>query len=204
LRHEAQTVTAIEWPEEGSVLLEYFLAGEAIHVWAVTRDRVRYAECGGVAEVKRALRLWQLGRELEVHLRELYRALVEPVRELGGNRVVVKASGFLREAPFQDLIKGGEVVGETVSSGARQEIWRQGDYEIALRWEEDWVAGQIARARTQMGGVRVRAMAHKRVLGETVCSDLGEFVMEVRVGDRTRLRFDIAGEEVEVYLGRKF
>jgi len=210
LRHEVESTTPIEWPEEGSTVVEYFLVGEKIHGWAVTRDKVEHAECGGVRELKRALRLWQLqrgasvaGPALGVHLQELRAALVAPLRRFfRGTRIVFRPDGFLKQAPFADLIDEYEVSHKMAVSLGRQEVNQRGGYAIEIRWDDEWVAGQILQGEEPMGRTAVTLLAHKSVLEEITCNEFGEFVMDIPTRQNLRVRLELVGDAVELYKPR--
>ncbi|MFB3826837.1 MAG: CHAT domain-containing protein [Bryobacteraceae bacterium] len=110
----------------GTLLLEYYLAREAMYACLVGRGRLRIVPLGPAAPVRDAFRLlrFQLskfrlgGRYIRTfgpalesatreHLSELYRRLVAPVRrEMDGGSLVVAPHGFLHYLPFHALWDG--------------------------------------------------------------------------------------------------
>ncbi len=112
----------------GAVLLEYYIARGSILVAVVDRDTLEIRELTTAARVRATHRLLQfqlsrsapgmpagVGAEALVekatraHLRELYEALIAPVRHyLEGTHLIVVPHGFLHYVPFQALHDGTE------------------------------------------------------------------------------------------------
>jgi hypothetical protein len=97
------------------------------------------------------------------------------------------------------LLNDYEVSHEVAASVGRQEVNQRGEYRIEIRWEDEWVAGQIFRGQDAMAGTAVTLLAHKSVLGQTTCNEFGEFVMDLPKRQRLRVRFELENGEVELY-----
>lgn len=115
----------------GEILLEYSIAGDRIGVFVIDARGLRVAQfLGPASPVRDSLRKlrFQLNKHLlgvdyldahraalhrfvNEHLRELHRALIEPVADaLEGKRLIIVPHGFLHYIPFHALYDGEHYV----------------------------------------------------------------------------------------------
>jgi CHAT domain-containing protein/Flp pilus assembly protein TadD len=108
-------------------LVEFFPIGDRMHAFVLTANTLHHVAGSRIAPMKESFRLLQfqlskftlgpeyaakfqsaLYRAANLHLAELYQALIEPIRGfLRGQRVVFAPSGFLHHVPFHALIDAG-------------------------------------------------------------------------------------------------
>ena len=114
----------------GGLLVEYFIAREAIFVALVDQDGLDLRPLGPVQRTRELHRLLQFqlsrsprliqggeasremaelaARATSSHLRNLYAELIEPIEAaLDGRQLVIAPHGFLHYVPFQALTDGG-------------------------------------------------------------------------------------------------
>jgi tetratricopeptide (TPR) repeat protein len=130
----------------GTILLEYFQARERLYACVLSADRLAVVPLGSASHVRNLLRLLrfqlskfrlgsgyidtfgeQLREATEAHLRELYVALVGPVRRmLSGDHLVVVPHGALHHLPFHALFDGASFLIDqfTVSYAPSASVYR--------------------------------------------------------------------------------
>jgi hypothetical protein len=107
------------------------------------------------------------------------------------------------------LQTGGQQLAEvrSLQPAARQALYRFGDYCIDLRAEEQpdsiktSLVGQIANQRdplVPLSEVPVALLAGKRVLQQSTCNGLGEFVLDFVGNRRLRLKFDLPSDGLSI------
>jgi CHAT domain-containing protein len=118
-----------------SLLLEYYQARGILYACLVARERVDVVTLGPVSHVRDVFRLLQfqlskfrlgdayvsrfasnLQEATETHLRELYRCLIEPIRQkLQCGHLIIVPHGFLHYLPFHALLDGNRCLLEDFS-----------------------------------------------------------------------------------------
>lgn len=120
---------------EQTQLLEYYQAGDLLHVCLLDGGQLKILPLGSASRAREEFRLLQFqiskfrlgadyirrfGAPLEeatrAHLKELYEQLLAPVRgSLRGSSLVVVPHGFLHYLPFHALLDGGRYLGDDFS-----------------------------------------------------------------------------------------
>ena len=215
---------------EDAALVEFFPVGERIHAWVLMRNSLVHVAGEPIGPTREAVRLLQFqlskpqpGQAAKAHLRELYAALIEPIRGLlRGSRIIFAPWGFLHHVPFDELI---DEAGQSLSTSftvsyapsasletdaqplVKRAVYRRGAYCIDLCAEAEpnsirtSLVGQIADA--PMGDIPVALMAGKRILEQKSCNGLGEFVLEFVSSRRLRVKFDLRSEGLAIEVSLK-
>jgi CHAT domain-containing protein/predicted negative regulator of RcsB-dependent stress response len=140
---------------EDCTLIEFFIVDNTIHAWLLNTEGLTHHLCGQAEPAYESLQLLQfqfarmalndrhatrakadIGRAIQMHLGELYEALISPIRaSLRGSRLIIAPNSFLTHVPYSALGTGAakrmldDFVISTIPSAGVYYKCRQGSQE---------------------------------------------------------------------------